>query len=320
MKKIVNKLKRSLLYPIISIIGLTILISTSCDSDYVEKDIMSAQSQSKTDQVFANTDILMSVESNTLIFNSEEDFQKAIDLLNSLGDESLNDWENFCGFSSLLNSKKYELVQHKTDKLFASLLNNESEVIVGKHKFTINFDNEKVVVEYIIDESKSSLDLKSSDLLVGEFDFTDDVFTLLEDGIKEIKGTYCGGRVDDHSFPFYGMSGDNIYCRVKYYTIGIYNTISIKMDQNFYYFDGYAPLKNGFYTNYGESTWENKKDSGTFNNISEEKETPSYGDISVRPYARTRRLKSFYLNVEFYTECTWNTTYNYEISVDINCH
>jgi hypothetical protein len=151
------------------------------------------------------------------------------------------------------------------------------------------------------------------------YDFTDDIFSIIENG-NESKGTYCGGRDIASSFPLFGFPGDRIYLRVRYYTIGIYNTVTIRMEQQFESWDMYSlsNLVMGFHTNTGESTWENSVDEGTFNGIAEERSTA--GDLEVRPYARTRRLTYLYLNSDFYASCECAPFYTYALSLSICCH
>ena len=181
----------------------------------------------------------------------------------------------------------------------------------------MDFKNEKILASFAIDIAEV---VKGDEISAGPvtiFNFTDDVFSKLEKGIDP-KGTYCGGRDVESAFPFLGWPGDHIYLRVRYYTIGIYNTVSIRMEQNFYFWDGYIPLTMGFHTNNGESTWRNAITQGTFDGITEEITVP--GSIENRPYARTRRLNYLYLNVDYYTTCNWNPIYNYALSLDICCH
>lgn len=296
-----------------------ILFVVSCEKNSVDNGIDHRTTKAINEEIFSDFPAPFAVENNTLIFSSEEDFQKAIDFLNTLNLKDLYIWDSYCGFNSLLNSSNFECVKENPDKLFASLLNEDSEIIVGDYKFSLDFDKENVRVDYYMKNKVNTGLSKSTDMEFGVYNFEDDIFTILENENKDTKATYCGGRDDASVIPLEGI-GDYVGCRVRYYTVGIYNTISIRMEEIYPSgFDTYSGLILGCYTNYGESVWENKKESGNFNNISENRTSPN-ADITIRPYARTRRLKSFYLNVEFYTTCSWNQLNTADRVVDINCH
>ena len=251
---------------------------------------------------------------NTLIFSSEESFQRAIDYLGNLGDDAFDNWEKEIGFMSLRRSEVYPQIKDKPDNLIATLLNPQAEIIVGSHKFKIDFEKASVVTELYLPGKELDESIAVSTRRV--FSFHDDVFAILS-GEDDSKGTYCGGRDQEFAFPFYGWPTDHIYNRVRYYTIGIYNTVSIHMDRVFYAHN-YDPLINGFYTINGESSWKNSKDQGTFNGIAESTSGPV--NLTNRPYQRTRRLTYLYLKVYFYTTCTWNQLYNYTGDRFICCH
>lgn len=272
------------------------------------------------DEIISKAAIPMSVKDNTLVFSSEENFQKCIDFLNSVGDENFDEWENHYGFNSFRRSPSFKNVKEKTDNLFATLLNCNSEIIIGANKFTIDFNKEKVYVSYANEIIDTKSEAGTSASITTEYDFTDDIFSIIEKGGAETKGTYCGGRDIASSFPLFGWPGDYIWLRVRYYTIGIYNTVTIRMEQVFTFWDMYiySNLVMGFHTNTGESTWANKRTSGTFDGIDEERSTP--GDLEVRPYARTRRLTYLYLNSDFYASCDCAPFYNYALSLSICCH
>ncbi len=103
------------------------------------------------DEIISKVAIPMNVKDNTLIFSSEENLQNCINFLNSIGDEKFDDWENYYCFNSLRRSQNFKNAEEKTDNLFATLLNCNSEIIIGSNKFTIDFDKEKVYVSYADD-------------------------------------------------------------------------------------------------------------------------------------------------------------------------
>lgn len=196
---------------------------------------------SQIDEIINQASVPFRVENNTLVFSSEDNFQKGIDFLNSLGDENFDEWEDNFSFNSLRSSSSFEKVHQKTDNLFATLLNSNSEIIIGANKFTVDFIEEKIYSTFIEDNEEVSIGVGSSHNKETIFSFNDDVFSILKNE-AEPKATYCGGRDVASYFPFSGWLGDHIHLRVRYYTIGIYNTVTIRMEQNFHFWDAYIPL------------------------------------------------------------------------------
>ena len=170
---------------------------------------------SRIDALIDQSSVPFRVEDNTLMFSSEENFQKAIDFLNTIGDENFDNWEQHYGFKSLRRSLDFEKVHQKTDNLFATLLNNNSEIIVESNRFKVDFENEKIFTTFADDIAEVSKRGEFSQNTVTAYNFTDDVFSLLDKG-DETKATYCGGRDVESAFPFLGWLGDHIYLRLRY--------------------------------------------------------------------------------------------------------
>lgn len=253
------------------------------------------------------------------MFSSEENFQNAIDFLNSIGDENFDNWENHYGFKSLRRSPDFEKVHQKTDNLFATLLNDNSEIIVGANRFKVDFANEKIHVRFaseLTTGAKGSIIDNGPEMV---FNFADDIFFLLEKGIG-VKGTYCGGRDVQTSVDLIFVDVP-VYFRVRCYTIGIYNTVSIHANpSNALQLIANGTIEYGFHTNFGESSWKNNSTRGTFDNISWV--TFDCLDLEARPYSRTRRLNYLYLNVDFYTihSIPGGSVTTNELSLSICCH
>ncbi len=217
----------------------------------------------------------------------------------------------------LRKSDAFADIKEDSDALLATLLNTDSEIIIGPHKFTLDFENEKVnanLIKYSDDGAKS---IDETEMI---FNFEDDVFTIIEGG-GQTKATYCGQRDDGISFPCtLHAGGGYITFLSKYVTSGIYNTVSIHIVQDFFCYDCYNSILRGSYTVNGESTWSNKITSGTFDGIDFSSYTQVNNEIIERPYARSRRLDCLYLKVYCYTEDTGPYQYNYTGDYYIGCH
>jgi hypothetical protein len=273
--------------------------------------------KSEIDLILEQTLLPVSVENNTLIFSSEENYQKTIDFLVSIGDENFDAFEEYYGFTSLRKSDAFADIKEDTDPLFASLLNTNSEIIIGPHKFTLDFENNKVIANLLTYSDDGAKSIDETELV---FEFTDDVFTIIEEGTQS-KADYCGQREDGISFPAHVLAqGGYMSFFSKYVTTGIYNTVSIHVEQNFYNDYNYNAILRGSYTVTGESTWSNAITSGTFDGIDLWCSTQYNNEVLERPYARSRRLDCLYLKVYCYTSDTGSLQYNCTGNYYIGCH
>ena len=317
MEKYVEKSLRKNLTKILFFV-ITALFAYSCSKEQDETLInYDSPEESEIDLLLDQTLLPMSVENNTLAFSSEENYQKTIDFLVSIGDDNFDAFEEYYGFSSLRKSDRYSDIKGDTDPLFATLLNIDSEIIIGPHKFTLDFENNKVTANLLRYSDNGAKSIDETEMI---FDFKDDVFTIIEEG-AQTKADYCGQREDGISFPAHALAlGGYMSFFAKYVTTGIYNTVSIHVEQNFLNDYNYNAILRGSYTVTGESTWSNAITSGTFDGIDLWCSTQYNNEVLERPYARSRRLDCLYLKVYCYTSDTGSLQYNCTGNYYIGCH
>ncbi len=273
-------------------------------------------------------DIAFSVENNRLVFETEEDYQKCIDILTNLDYEDYTNFENEIGFISYktncLYNKKECLIN---DEVFATLINPEMQIIVEHYLFTIDI-NSKSVNTYFIDENcnlKSS-DLNRYDML--NFSFDDDIFAILksEEELKSISG-YCGQEKAEH---MYSPGGEGlIYLKVDYNKYGIYNSLVAQMkiidydDQIGFNMKTVNSPLGIVPPRYRGTTITSRcfyRRIGKQNNIIFDESSNNY-NFKITAWSHTRRLKGFRLDVDF----TMSVVENYEIvhyydNLMIECH
>ena len=247
----------------------------------------------------------VSVENNTLVFETEADLQECLDFLNDADEQMLNDFEQTLGFSSFRTThpKLIGTSNNYEDVLFLSLINPDAEIIIAKHLMKTDFNTEKTLV-YPLDENYNKL--KSANTL--SFDWDDDIFEYLETGkVETLKGKYCSGgaKTKDNSWEF--NKGDefnyaHLRIKISFSRYGFYNAILIqykakKLIGTFNIYGSYKTEGENYYTpRKRKKTSFSKQKSTTF--------TATGQTIYDRPYNRTRRLTAYKVNVRFYYKVT----------------
>ena len=246
----------------------------------------------------------VSVDANTLVFETEEDFQTTLDFLNEADAQMLNNFEQTLGYKSFRTAhpnligteNKYE------DELFLSMINPNAEIIIAKHLMKVDFETEKTLV-IPVDENNTRL--KSATTL--NFDWDDDVFEYLENGnSNSFKSKYCGGaKVKDRSWEF--NKGDvynyaHLRIKISFSRYGFYNAILIQFKAkqlvgNFKIYGSYKTEGSNYYK-------PRKKNKTSFSKQRSRTFTGTGQTIYDRPYNRTRRLVDYNVNVRFYYKVT----------------
>lgn len=169
--------------------------------------------------------IAFSVEENRLVFETEEEFQKCINLLDSSGTESFLSFEQEVGFQSLRSSSisKGEVCPIEDD-LFATLLNEKMEIVVEQYLFKLDNEKEKVTAYFVGEDfDLKSVDMETSNMQ--EFGYDDNVFAILkeEEILKSATTSYCGQENSEN------ILSDGTRTIVDYNKYGIYNSLVSKM-------------------------------------------------------------------------------------------
>ncbi len=287
------------------VIAMALIVFNGCQKDELIRQEADGEVQLQAgakNPMFEGLDsILFSVENNRLAFESEEEFQKCIDFLATLGDGNFPAFEKEIGFDSY--RKKYEnsgeWAENLEDDLFATLLNPQGIVQVGQYIFQIDFENEKVIAT---EDNGASLKSTSTPL---EFNLEDDVFALLN-GEPQLKRSGCS-RCKRGYYSFQTSDGTAKY-KVVYQKAGIYFSLQAKIKQN-----GRANLSLS--TDETTCWWKSKKRKGRWDGKASYKTGGYGGTYSYRPYAKRRGLKRYHFNVDFYiSDSNGNTR-----SVTVGC-
>jgi hypothetical protein len=267
--------------------------------------------------------IAFSVENNTLVFDTEGEFQKCLDFIREFNDKDLDLFEKKIGFSSLRSGFKNNLkLMPIDDHLFASLLNPGYQVVVEGYMFVIDPAVRKIKAVHLGD----GCDLKSLDLKTGarEFLFSDEVFAILknEPVLKSTMVDYCGQENIHKTF------ADNIETSVDYNKYGIYNSLVAKIWRTS---GGIADLRQKTVDypfnppQIPPKLKENTITSRCFfrreeyqNNIVYDTSVSSE-ELKVTPFLNTRRLVGFRYDVEFYWKTRPVYYYEHDNSM-IECH
>jgi hypothetical protein len=188
----------------------------------------------------------------------------------------------------------YKEIEDNMDELFATLLNQNSEIIIGAEKFSFDFATETVSVSVIMNDNVS----KGSKTV---YNFEDDYFSIQDDNNSENSKTdYCKSL--DLTWDFYTnfLGAPTMRCRVRYFNFAIYHTLSAQFEHTTgYTFDPYHEF--GLYTE-GHCFVTNRNQ---YNNRDISLSSPiiSYNlnnGITYRPYQNSRRLTDYRLYVNFY--------------------
>jgi hypothetical protein len=273
---------------------LIFLATSACSKEEQEIKIDNTSTKSEIEILLDKTLLPMEVKDNTLVFSSEENYQKAIDFLALVGDNNFDAFEKYYGFSSLRQTSYYKEIEENMDGLFATLLNRVAEIIIGAEKFSFDFASETVSVNVIMNDNNS----KGSKTV---YDFEDDYFSIQEGTSTESKTTYCNANdvYFDYNTDFLG--DPTMRYRVRYYNFLIYHTLSAQFEcvsgipQGDPYHEFSLMTQDFCYvTNVGQYT---------NHDISLNSPMISYNltsGITYRPYQNSRRLTAYKLKVNFY--------------------
>ncbi len=270
------------------------LTFSSCSKDEQELINDNASSKSEIEILLDKTLLPMEVKDNTLVFSSEENYQKIIDFLASIGDNNFDAFENYYGFSSFRQTSYFNDIEDKMDRLFATLLNQDAEIIIGSEKFSFDFATETVSVSFISDENVA----KGSKTV---YDFEDDYFSIQEGTDSENSKTdYCNDLDLPWDFNTNFLGDPTMRCRVRYYNFSIYHTLSAQFEHT-------TGLTSDPYHEFGLYTeghcFVTSRKQYKDHDISLSSPMISYNlndGITYRPYQNSRRLTDYRLYVNFY--------------------
>jgi len=287
---------------------LILILSTfiCCESD-IEQTYQGNLKSTQTENLIKDLEeICVKIENNTINFETETDFQKCINLFVNNDYSKLADFENIYGIKSFRNQYKYKFAKCPVDDpIFSSMLNENGQIIIEGYYFTLDFNKKEIVVN-------NSKMLNERTMV---FSFEDDVFSILknENRLKSATSEYCGQENLIHSF-----SG-GVFTSVDHNKYGIYNSLVSKIwvNQDFINYLGQRTVNTPFVIQGEDQSISEydinmvvpnginsrcffKRDSYQ-NEIIYDKNNVHNNELKVTPYANTRRLVGFRLDIEY----TW---------------
>lgn len=303
---------------------LIFLISVRCEKD-IEKVSQDNLKSLNIEKRFDGLDgISVKVENNTLNFQTEEDFQKCINLFVDNDYSKLDEFEDNLEFLSYRSLYKTGLDKCLIDDpVFASMLNLKKQIIIENFLFTLDFTCRTIEVKSCV----------SKDQGIRNFSFDDDVFAILknENILKSTTSDYCGQENAVHSF-----SGD-VTTSVDYNKYWIYFSLvsKIKVAQDFVNYLGQRTVNSPYVMqqldhpvseydiNLVVPTYIDSrcffKRVGHQNTIIYDKYNTHSDELKVTPYKNTRRLVGFRLDVEYTWQFVVGGLYGYD-HLMIQCH
>lgn len=252
----------------------------------------------------------VSVENNTLIFESEEDLKGCIDYLVEIGEENFNEFEKAIGYHSYRRTGK-ELAGFE-DALMKTLINPYKEIVLCDYLISSDFKN-KTAVAYKLDElDKCNLQtLKRSELNALKFSFDDDFFEFIDSGSLKSIQSYCSENTESGSWVGDFPNGtsytdpEDIRIHINYSTV-YYSSLFYKyLHIYFEYYCGDNAAASGFdYQTTSNCFWQNNVEGSYFERNGSGSLTPINTPGGLRsitfdkkPYNSTRRLTSYALDV-----------------------
>ena len=240
----------------------------------------------------------VSVDANTLVFETEDDFQEIINFLNNSSDDELDDFEKILNFNSFRKSNKMFINNNKfNDKLFFSLINPDAEVIINNYLFRIDFDKERTFATLLSEDNKN---LKKSSNF--DFSFDEDAFDILENGRQSrLKRRFCGNNKKVTTWEF--NKGDvynyaKLEAKVQFQRYSIYKAIMIKFNMQDH--AGGLLKMDVHYVTVGENYYtEHRRSQSNFTREKSGNLRVKGNSIWDRPYSSTRNLKHYRVSIKF---------------------
>ena len=260
----------------------------------------------------------VSVENNTLVFETEENYQKCLDFLGDADTKQLNDFEKVLNFESLRSCDKSKELEDE-DELFLTLLNPQRSIVISNYIFTVDFNKEHTYVSPVVEDNN----LKSTNTL--EFSWNDDVFEYIETGERSLlkRRKFCKNSKESNYTWISGQPGYDFQVKalVRFRKYSIFSSIYFSLEQKVWH--DFTPIVSGNYTTVGENYYRRKRGGRVpFSRTKPNTILSPNGKIYNRPYgASSRRLKEYRANVKFNINYTYNNQYySYYKTLLIECH
>ncbi len=247
----------------------------------------------------------MQVSNNMLAFKTVEDYEKALDYLTKVENDDFKGWDNKFAFTSMradCKAKKMDVEEMSiNDNVLASVLNTNAAIeIQGKifvllpkteqvlvydnHKNytsktkarTYTFDDEVITEEFGSEEEKAELAV----VVESDCDCKGD----------EGKGNYCNAYYPStRKWNANCTQGAWAKYRTSYKKYGVYYTLKAHIWKDGYY-SGALRIEL-----LAEGHWKNGISEGDFNS----NKGGTAHQYTIRPYAKTRRLKDYYIHTDY---------------------
>lgn len=302
-------MKKINIYLVLVLVCAGMVMFNSCEKETTEN-----VQQVKTD--FDSFSV--SVENNTLVFETQEDLQECINYLVEIGEENYDEFEKQLGYHSFRSTGK-ELIGFD-DPIMKTLINPNFENVICGYLLVSDFEAETTFAYKLLDADICELDqVIKNELDMVQLSFDDDFFEYIEKGVL-LKSTsdYCIADIDTDNVDDYKVGGADdqkitVRTKVEYRRSTFYKYLHIYFWVRAYggvpsFKANYATLMNG-----NNSLCYFSTNAGT-NNSFERSESISdwiYPNNSIKeivfdrkPFNSISRLEDYYLEVDYYVDVT----------------
>lgn len=251
-----------------SLLFLTVVVSSliviSCNKS---EDIVIVEPSS----IIGFDNFSLSIENNTLIFESKDDLDACFDYLDRLGDENFDVFEKAIGYSSYRSYYKFDSIKSSLfeDDLYKTLLNPERKIVVGDFLLQDCPLENKIYATRIMDECQLSSDQEP--IIV---DRNEDVFSILNGEVPLKSTSTCPGKEDQFEFFFQGYV---VNCKLIYYK-GIVKYLKAQMTRNWGIWGGYPMLIT---TSPNETCWWRGSSTNSCDFSAMDEENDNWVDIRI---------------------------------------
>ena len=284
---------KNLLKSALFIMLVGIIVFSSCSKEEVNKENLISE--------FQTEDFEVQVDNNMLVFETVEDYEKALNYLTKNEVDDFKEWDNKLAFTSMrkdCRSKKMSVEKMPiSDNILASILNQNAEIQIQGKIFILHPKTEKIIVYDNFTDYTNKTNAR-------KYTFDDEVITKEfgseEDNIEEI-------NTENECIPCKDAKRRHKWCNVYFPSAKEWNDVGdterVKYRLSYQKYGLYYTLKSRIWqTGNGaeisvsvSGSWKNRRSSGNIGGSS----SGAVSSLTIRPYAKMKRLKDFTFRADF---------------------
>ena len=300
-----NKLKINLVVLFAIIIGVGFV---GCEKEMLNTQKEEENAINNKNSIVQVEDFKMQVNNNMLVFETVEDYEKALNYLTKIEADDFKGWDSKLTFTSMrkeCESKKMtEEEMPINDNVLASMLNQNAEIQIQGKIFILLPKTEQVIVYDNFKNYSNKTNAREytfdDEVITEEFGFKED-----EEIVEEMqnesncadckatddKGKYCKSK-NSPSTPYKNNIGNNQWtkCQIQYNKFGIYYKLKGKIWRNWKSGEIIAKCSS-------TSTYSHKNGSGTMASGAIVKSWGKTANLVL--YSGRFRLKNYSFSVKF---------------------